>query len=143
MALPGNRPPDCTGAVASPSQLWPPNQKFVDVSIVGVKRSRWRSRDDYHQRQEDQDDREDTRPDVEADPKYGVMMREASTSSESATAPVRKINAQCRVRSGPTIAPSAARLDLTIAGGPAGRSIIREAHDRFRPCAREDEIRRG
>lgn len=31
-----NRPPDCSGAGASLSQLWPPNHQFVDVSIAGV-----------------------------------------------------------------------------------------------------------
>jgi hypothetical protein len=28
--------PDCSRAVADPSQLWPPNHKFVDVTIAGV-----------------------------------------------------------------------------------------------------------
>lgn len=31
-----NQPPDCSDAVASPSELWPPNHQFVDVSITGV-----------------------------------------------------------------------------------------------------------
>jgi hypothetical protein len=31
-----NAPPDCTGAVADPDLLWPPNHKFSDVEIVGV-----------------------------------------------------------------------------------------------------------
>ncbi len=31
-----NTPPDCSGAVADPNLLWPPDQKFVDVAIVGV-----------------------------------------------------------------------------------------------------------
>ena len=30
------RPPDCSGAVASPSLIWPPNGKMVPVSILGV-----------------------------------------------------------------------------------------------------------
>lgn len=32
---PPNEPPDCT-AVAAPDLLWPPNHKFVEVSVVGV-----------------------------------------------------------------------------------------------------------
>jgi hypothetical protein len=32
----GNAPPDCSRAAASPSFLWPPNGKFVPVSIVRV-----------------------------------------------------------------------------------------------------------
>ncbi len=32
----GNRPPDCSGAVASPNELSPPNHQFVGVSINGV-----------------------------------------------------------------------------------------------------------
>lgn len=28
--------PDCSAAVASPSQLWPPNHQFVDVAVNGV-----------------------------------------------------------------------------------------------------------
>ncbi len=31
-----NRPPDCSGATASSALLWPPNNKFVPVSIGGV-----------------------------------------------------------------------------------------------------------
>lgn len=31
-----NQPPDCTGATASPAELWPPNHKFADVSVVGA-----------------------------------------------------------------------------------------------------------
>jgi hypothetical protein len=31
-----NAPPDCSGAVAAPDLLWPPNHKFADVSVVGV-----------------------------------------------------------------------------------------------------------
>jgi hypothetical protein len=31
-----NTPPDTTNAYADPGCIWPPNQKFVDVSIVGV-----------------------------------------------------------------------------------------------------------
>jgi len=31
-----NLPPDCSGAVASVSELWPPNHKLVSVSILGV-----------------------------------------------------------------------------------------------------------
>jgi hypothetical protein len=30
------RPPDCSGAFASISELWPPNHKWVDVEILGV-----------------------------------------------------------------------------------------------------------
>jgi hypothetical protein len=29
-------PPDCSAAVADPSQLWPPNHHFIDVSVTGV-----------------------------------------------------------------------------------------------------------
>jgi hypothetical protein len=32
----GNRPPDCTDAVASVTEIWPPNHKFVPVAITGV-----------------------------------------------------------------------------------------------------------
>ncbi|HEX5715996.1 MAG TPA: SBBP repeat-containing protein [Thermoanaerobaculia bacterium] len=31
-----NRPPDCSGATASPSVIWPANGKMVPVSILGV-----------------------------------------------------------------------------------------------------------
>jgi hypothetical protein len=31
-----NRPPDCTEAYADPACLWPPNHKFVDITIMGV-----------------------------------------------------------------------------------------------------------
>jgi hypothetical protein len=31
-----NVPPDCSGAQASPSMLWPPNHKFHDIAITGV-----------------------------------------------------------------------------------------------------------
>lgn len=31
-----NRPPDCSAAVASPAELWPPNHKFVNVTVTGV-----------------------------------------------------------------------------------------------------------
>ena len=31
-----NQPPDCSEAYANPDCLWPPNHKFVDVSIMGV-----------------------------------------------------------------------------------------------------------
>ena len=31
-----NRPPDCSGATASPSVIWPPNGKMIQVSILGV-----------------------------------------------------------------------------------------------------------
>ena len=31
-----NAPPDCSKAVANPSELWPPNHKFVNVSVTGV-----------------------------------------------------------------------------------------------------------
>lgn len=31
-----NRLPDCSEAYASPGCLWPPNHKFVDISIMGV-----------------------------------------------------------------------------------------------------------
>ncbi len=33
---PANEPPDCTAAAPDPDELWPPNHKFHDVSIVGV-----------------------------------------------------------------------------------------------------------
>ncbi len=32
----GNLPPDCSAAAASPAVLWPPNHRFVDVSVTGV-----------------------------------------------------------------------------------------------------------
>ena len=35
--IPGNLPPDCSGAAATPSMLWPPNHQFVTVSVVGVR----------------------------------------------------------------------------------------------------------
>jgi|CXWL01.1.fsa_nt_gi streptogramin lyase len=31
-----NEPPDCSGASASPAQLWPPNHAFVPIAILGV-----------------------------------------------------------------------------------------------------------
>ncbi len=31
-----NLPPDCTGAIAGPDALWPPNHKFVPITIDGV-----------------------------------------------------------------------------------------------------------
>jgi len=31
-----NQPPDCSEAYAEPGCLWPPNHKFVDISIMGV-----------------------------------------------------------------------------------------------------------
>src|SRR5262249_49649612 len=31
-----NLPPDCSGATASVSSLWPPNHKFVSVSVLNV-----------------------------------------------------------------------------------------------------------
>jgi hypothetical protein len=31
-----NDPPDCSGAYASPCELWPPNHKFQSVKIKGV-----------------------------------------------------------------------------------------------------------
>ena len=31
-----NQPPDCSGAMASLDELWPPNHKFVGISIIGV-----------------------------------------------------------------------------------------------------------
>ncbi|MDD4875770.1 MAG: hypothetical protein PHQ86_01355 [Dehalococcoidales bacterium] len=30
-----NQPPDCSEAYANPGCLWPPNNKFVDISIIG------------------------------------------------------------------------------------------------------------
>lgn len=40
LALPGivplNHPPDCSGAVASVTKLWPPNHKLAGISIQGV-----------------------------------------------------------------------------------------------------------
>ena len=32
----GNRPPDCSAARASVSELWPPNHKFVRMDVLGV-----------------------------------------------------------------------------------------------------------
>lgn len=34
--LPDNLPPDCDGASANPTRVWPPNHKLVPVTIVGV-----------------------------------------------------------------------------------------------------------
>jgi len=34
--IPGNLPPDCSAAAASPTVLWPPNRQFVNVSVAGV-----------------------------------------------------------------------------------------------------------
>jgi len=34
--LADNQPPDCSGATASPSVIWPPNGKMIPVSILGV-----------------------------------------------------------------------------------------------------------
>src|SRR5438128_7577145 len=34
--IPGNLPPDCSAAATSPAVLWPPNHRFVNVSVVGV-----------------------------------------------------------------------------------------------------------
>ena len=34
---PTNNPPNCTFAVADPSQIWPPNHKLVPISIMGVE----------------------------------------------------------------------------------------------------------
>ena len=34
--LPANYPPDCTNALPSISEIWPPNHKLVPISIVGV-----------------------------------------------------------------------------------------------------------
>lgn len=31
-----NSPPDCSGAVAGPNMLWPPNHKYSDIGIFGV-----------------------------------------------------------------------------------------------------------
>jgi hypothetical protein len=31
-----NNPPDCSGAYADPGCLWPPNHKFIEISIMGV-----------------------------------------------------------------------------------------------------------
>ena len=31
-----NRPPNCSEAYANPGCLWPPNHKFVDISVMGV-----------------------------------------------------------------------------------------------------------
>lgn len=33
---PQNRPPDCSAAIPSVAEIWPPNHKMVDVSINGV-----------------------------------------------------------------------------------------------------------
>ena len=32
-----NRAPDCTRALATPSELWPPNRKLSQISITGVQ----------------------------------------------------------------------------------------------------------
>src|SRR4029077_15755552 len=34
--IPGNVPPDCSKAAASPAMPWPPNHQFVNVSVAGV-----------------------------------------------------------------------------------------------------------
>ena len=31
-----NLPPDCSGAASAPDEIWPPDHKFADVSVVGV-----------------------------------------------------------------------------------------------------------
>ena len=31
-----NSPPDCSGATATPDNLWPPNHKFHDITVTGV-----------------------------------------------------------------------------------------------------------
>jgi hypothetical protein len=31
-----NMPPDCSAAIAEPEELWPPDRKMADVSVVGV-----------------------------------------------------------------------------------------------------------
>ncbi len=31
-----NTPPDCSAAIAEPEELWPPDRKMADVSVVGV-----------------------------------------------------------------------------------------------------------
>lgn len=31
-----NMPPDCSSALADPDELWPPNHKFREISVVGV-----------------------------------------------------------------------------------------------------------
>ena len=31
-----NRPPDCSGAVASIAEIWPPNHRWVDINVVGI-----------------------------------------------------------------------------------------------------------
>ena len=33
---PCNAPPVCSGAIATPDELWPPNHKYRDVSVAGV-----------------------------------------------------------------------------------------------------------
>ena len=33
---PNNDHPDCSGVTASPSELWPPNHKFHDVTLTGA-----------------------------------------------------------------------------------------------------------
>ena len=33
--VPANRPPDCNAATAEPATLWPPNHRFVGVSVAG------------------------------------------------------------------------------------------------------------
>ncbi len=33
---PDNQPPDCAGATASPSKIWPPNHQMVPIAITGV-----------------------------------------------------------------------------------------------------------
>jgi hypothetical protein len=34
--IPPNEPPNCDGAFASPNCIWPPNNKFVKIDILGV-----------------------------------------------------------------------------------------------------------
>ena len=36
VAAPPNQPPDCSGALASPAALWPPNHDYVGIGIQGV-----------------------------------------------------------------------------------------------------------
>jgi streptogramin lyase len=39
--LPANQPPDCSGAVPSIKEIWPPDHKWVEIRILGVTDPDW------------------------------------------------------------------------------------------------------
>ena len=42
-----NTPPSCVGATGSPDRIWPPNGRFVPVTILGVTDPNWRPDHDH------------------------------------------------------------------------------------------------